>query len=1018
MRASSLTELARAGFDDLSAASENLDALEVASQLSRETWVSDLRNAADADRALVDVLRLVQSEHPGWLKSGLSTNALQRLELVRLFGASSGIAGFFLRQPIELENFRERRATLRTASQYEESLLRSVQEESGYSSLRGEEAWSALRNAYRQHLIEIMLVDIGATDPNEHFSEIAAALSDLAGATLQAALAVARTNVLEGEGVGKSYSRRQIDLTKIAVIAMGKCGARELNYVSDVDVVFVAESADETELSTDIAIACGTRIVTEMMRAIHEASHEPALWQVDPNLRPEGKSGPLVRTLASHMAYYERWAKSWEFQALLKARAVAGDPILGEQYVIQTRPLVWNSASRENFVESAQRMRERVTENIPDEHVHFQIKLGPGGLRDVEFTVQLLQLVHGQKNSSVHASATLDAITQLADGGYIARADGDELAASYRILRVLEHRLQMRELSRTALFPTAEEDQRWLARASGLAANATELVRMWERTKEQVRNLHLKIFYAPLLSAVAALPEDEFVLTGEEAADRLAAIGFRDPAGALRHIAALTGGVSRRAVIQRNLLPVLLQWLSAGADPDFGLLSFRRISDHLGNTPWYLRLLRDSTGAALRLTQLLSSSRFVAELMEVIPESVAWLDGDEDLVPASGQELSEELDALLKRHRTIDKATPHLLTVRRREALRLAMGSMLAVLSVDEVASGLTELYEALLQTTLRGVRQKLNEKDPLVPESETIDGIEFAIVEVGRFGSAELGFSSDLDLMFVYRALEAEPEAAAKRATAITNELKRLLEDPKLSLDIDLDLRPEGRAGARVRTLESYRSYYERWSLTWEAQALLRARCDIGDPALCHDFTALANDIRYPARFDDDQLREIRLLKARVENERLPQGADPARHLKLGRGSVSDVEWLVQLLQLRHAHEHPVLQVQSTLRALDECVSLALISPDDAGLLREAWMLSSELRSAHMLWANRASDVLPRDRFELEGISRIMNQPPGSTTILEDRYMAVTRRARTVFEREFFGIEPEEPVGYTFNSM
>ena len=222
--------------------------------------------------------------------------------------------------------------------------------------------------------------------------------------------------------------------------------------------------------------------------------------------------------------------------------------------------------------------------------------------------------------------------TALADRGYIGRAEAAEFAGDYRFLRLLEHRIQLSRLRRTHLMPRDDDALRVLARATGLATTASELVELWRRTQHAVRSLHERLFYRPLLSAVAALP-DGASLTSEQAEARLAAIGFTDPAGALRHIAALTGGVSRRAAIQRNLLPVMLQWFAEGADPDYGLLMFRRLSDDLGEAYWFLRMLRDSSGAARRLTAVLSSSRYVGILFERIPEAAAWLEHDEELRP-------------------------------------------------------------------------------------------------------------------------------------------------------------------------------------------------------------------------------------------------------------------------------------------------------------------------------------------------------------------------------------------------
>lgn len=1018
-RSNPLSQLAKAGFSNLNTASERIDELKTFTGVSRDDLLTCLGDAADPDRALGHLLDIARTNSRVLTIANFRSNEHLRNALAKVLGTSNGLAEFLKREPeyIETLSSREQRL-LKDAQTYRTLMLSSVGASSDdnqpIATSDDEAAWVLLRRQYRRLLIDICEFDLFAKSATEVFPEVARALSDLAGATLEAGLAVARRTVTLDSGVGKKFTAEQVALTRLAVIAMGKCGAQELNYVSDVDVIFVAETADESILSQDNAIACATRIASEMMRAIHDPANEPALWQVDPNLRPEGKQGPLVRTLASHLAYYDRWAKSWEFQALLKARVVAGDRELGEAYVSATRPLVWTSASRANFVDSARNMRERVMQNIPVGEVEFQIKLGPGGLRDVEFTVQLLQLVHGQQSEAIRSAATLTAIDELSVGGFIARADAAELSEAYRRLRVIEHRLQLRDLRRTALVPNNPEDLRWLARASAIGSNSEEFVHIWEATKERVRQLHLKIFYAPLLLAAAAVGEAGTTLTGEQAADRLRAIGFKDAAGALVHIAALSKGMSRRATIQRNLLPVILAWLSEGADPDYGLLSFRRVSDSLADTPWYLRLLRDGSGAALRLSQLLSGSKFVGELLESIPEAVSWLEGDEDLMPSSQAELTDELAALTRRHVPIRTAMPHLLQVRRREVLRLAMGSLTGVLAIEQVSVGLSNLYRALLSVVLEAIRDELSSED--FPGAR--GGTEFAIVEVGRFGGGELSLSSDLDLMYVYRDTGAGKESAGKFAEKIASEFSLLLVDPKIPLEIDLGLRPEGRSGPRVRSLDSYRAYYERWSLTWEAQALLRARCAIGDANLCANFTELADEIRYPTQLTDDQIREIRRLKARVEAERLPQGADPTRHLKLGKGSISDVEWLVQLLQLRHAVEHPSLRVQSTMQALESAAALGLIGREDEVMLREAWMLASSLRTAYLLWANRSSDILPTDRNDLEGVARILGYGTGMTSQLEQDYLATTRRARAIFERDFFGFNPEEPARYSIENL
>ncbi|TDW28463.1 bifunctional [glutamine synthetase] adenylyltransferase/[glutamine synthetase]-adenylyl-L-tyrosine phosphorylase [Cryobacterium psychrophilum] len=999
-----LTGLARVGFVNLGEVRLRLTEVGELGGPDSSDLLPLLSRAANPDAALGALVELLRQDSAEIFAILSSTDAAQRL--IRVLGASSGLAEFFLRHPDELPVLAAPLLALPTVDELTRDLLESVGAVGGFSTLVDDAAWAALRVRYRRRLAAVAAFDLEQADPVAGVDGIADALADLATAALEAALAVARS-MSSGEAAGRGvFPREQVRATRLAVIGMGKAGARELNYVSDVDVIFVADGDPEAGLESTRAVEIAIRLAILMMRGMNESAVEPELWEVDPNLRPEGKSGALVRSIESHLAYYDRWAKSWEFQALLKARTLAGDRELGTRYIDAVSPKVWSSASRENFVDSVQRMRERVTDNIPDDEVNFQLKLGPGGLRDIEFTVQLLQLVHGQSDPAVHQSGTLPALAALAQAGYVGRAEAAEFAQDYRMLRLMEHRLQLEKLRRTHLVPRDEANLRVLARATGLATSAAGLSTRWAEMKQRVRGLHERLFYRPLLSAVAALPAEGLNLTNAQAEARLAAIGFLNPRGALAHIAALSGGVSRRATIQRHLLPVMLQWFSQGSDPDYGLLAFRRLSDNLGSTYWFLRMLRDSSGAAERLTRVLSGSRYVGELLEKIPEAVAWLENEEDLRPRPLTALLDETRAVLARHESPDAAASILRMARRRELLRLAVGSMLGRISIDELAVGLTDITANFIRGVIAAIRgRELNEPGVGTPAGpQTPDGIEFAVIAMGRFGGSELGFGSDADVMYVFRNGELEGEPAHERARFIVKELNRLTDDDRLPLDLDTGLRPEGSNGAIVRSLDSYAAYYGRWSLTWEAQALLRGRGVAGDRGLQCDFERLADSVRYPSAIAEKEVREIKRIKARVEKERLPQGADSKRHLKLGRGSLSDVEWFVQLLQLQSAATVPGLRTTSTLTALTAAIEAGLVSAAEAETLRFAWLFASRARSAITLWTNKTSDVLPVDRAQLEGIARILEYPPGSATALEDDYLSATRRSRSVFERLFYG--------------
>jgi glutamate-ammonia-ligase adenylyltransferase len=996
--------LIAAGFSDLEKGERFLAAPELEG-LDQEALFAGLQLAANPDTALQSLVRLIE-KHPALRKLAVAEPEISE-PMYRVLGASEALGEFLIRHPehldaLEVTSSPEPRAA--DAAVLRSRLLQSVRADPKSSrpvaGLSGPEGYEALRTAYRRGLVELAVKDLCAADPLDFMPAAGAELADLAGAAVEAALAVSRAEAAE------HFSAAEVADVGLAVIGMGKCGARELNYISDVDVIYVIDSGG---LEDSRASTIGTALASGISRAIMSTSREPGLWEVDANLRPEGKSGPLVRTLASHENYYARWAESWEFQALLKARTIAGDTELGARYEAAIAPLIWSSAGREGFVESVRSMRRRVTEHIPADEEQRQIKLGRGGLRDVEFTVQLLQLVHGKSDESLRCRDTTSAIAALSAGGYIGRSDAAEFDRNYRYLRLLEHRIQLFQLRRTHLMPVKESSLRALAKAV-LGPFATErpqpdtLMAAWRKTKRSVRELHERIFYRPLLNTAAALSSEEARLTPEAAQGRLAALGYLDPPGAMRHIEALTAGVSRRAALQRQLLPILLGWLAEGVDPDGGLLAFRRVSEALGTTHWYLGLLRDSTAAAERLCHVLSNSRLISDLLEVSPESVAWLGSDKELVPLTFEAQWQEIVSKMSRHAEPESAMRLIRLIRRREILRIAIADSAGLLDQDQVGAALADTDRAAVLGALRVAETVVTAEEPLKTH--------VLVVAMGRQGGREIGYGSDADVMYVHRGLPGIPEdEAQQQALQIVSRLSTLLTQPvkpavlaERVLMVDADLRPEGKSGPMVRSLESYAEYYRRWSLVWEAQALLRARPMAGDDALAADFIALIDPIRYPESLSEQDAREVRRVKARVESERLPRGADPARHLKLGRGGLSDVEWLAQLLQLQHAGQYPQLRTTSTVEALEGAAAAGLIEAGDVVILLRAWRLASRIRSANVIWTGRASDVLPSSRRDLEAVARWCGYGHGNAAELEEDYLRLSRRARSVFERVFYG--------------
>ena len=981
--------LLRLGFGDAEAALGLLGELGSAC----EPLMAIAARTADPDAALADLVRIADEvEDRDEMLAALADDEGTAMRLLSVLGASCALGDHLARHP---EHWRELRdptmgSTRPAAYAVRAALLAAVgadpHDVDPVATLPDAEAVDALRVEYRRVLLRLaardLAHDVGVDD-------VAAELSDLAAGTLDAGLAVARARM------GEQASR-----CRLSVIAMGKCGGHELNYVSDVDVIFVHEPAGDAD--DNQAMKAAAQLASHLIRVCSDHTGEGTIWPVDAALRPEGKAGPLSRTMASHHSYYERWAKTWEFQALLKARPVAGDLELGRAYVEMVQPMVWHASEREGFVPETQAMRRRVLDHIPAKEAERQLKLGAGGLRDVEFAVQLLQLVHGRTDPGIRLPTTLSALAALTRGGYVGREDGEALHDAYAFLRTLEHRIQLYQLRRTHVVPDDDVSMRRLGRSMGFQREpATSLDQAWQHHRREVRRLHEKLFYRPLLEAVARISEDEVRLSSEAAGARLAALGYADPAAALRNLEALTSGVTRTATIQRALLPAMLQWFAEGPDPDAGLFGFRRISEALGRTPWYLKTLRDEGEVAQRLAILLSTSRYATALLEREPQGVQILGGD--LAPQPAGVLAEEMLASAGRQDDLEKAVRAIRAVRRRELFRIATGDLLGLVDVADVGAGLSRLTDATLEATLQAVMRSVQEQRGLAERPTRI-----AIVAMGRYGGFELSYGSDADVLFVHQPEPgADPQAATSYAQAVANEIRRLLALPggDPPLEVDAGLRPEGKQGALVRSLESYAAYYAKWSMVWEAQALLRADAVVGDPDLRAAFVELIDPLRFPADgLSEDDVLEVRRIKARVDQERLPRGADPQLHLKLGRGGLADIEWTVQLLQMRHAGEVPALRTVQTLAALEAAREADLISAEDCELLSRGWRMVSRMRNAVTLARGKPADHLPRETRERAAVASIMGYPPGTTDQLINDYLRTARLSRSVVDRVFWG--------------
>ena len=746
----------------------------------------------------------------------------------------------------------------------------------------------------------------------------------------------------------------------LAVIGMGKLGARELNYASDVDVMFVGEG--DARRVMDVARTC---------------------FRIDADLRPEGRDGPLTRTLESYIAYWDRWARPWEFQALLKARPIAGDEELGAAFAASAAERVWNRPFGADDLRELRTLKARAEGEVARKGLtDRELKRGWGGIRDIEFSVQLLQLVHGRHDAALRRRDTLGTLTELGDAGYVAPADADALATAYRFLRTVEHRLQLVEGEQVHALPADRESRTRLARVLGHRDRADmsaldQFEAELRHHQATARSIHERLFFRPLLEAFAG---DAAAMPVEAAEARLSAFGFRDADRTRQALRELTGGLTRTSRLMQQMLPLLLGWLSEAPDPDLGLLGLRALTGSQHRAAPLVATFRESPEAARRLSILLGTSRLFIEGFEHQPELIADLADDDALTTPARAELVERATSAAAWRTDPEQAARGLQRLRRSETIHTAARDVLHFDDVEATAAALTALAEASLEVTLRAIA-------PDVP---------MAVVAMGRFGGSELSYASDLDVLLVFEGSSNAEVAAAEQSA---EELMRLMKGDTPANRVyllDADLRPEGKQGPLARSLEGYRSYYERWAQTWERQALVRARPAAGDEGVGRRFMELVDDFVWRPPLTDDHVREIRRMKARVERERIPAGDDPQFHLKLGRGSLSDVEWTAQLLQLQHG-----VRATGTMEALRALTEAQALDADDRDVLAESYRFCELARNRWFLVKGAAGDALPAQADQLSKLARSLDVSPAE---LRNEYRRVTRRARQVMERLFYG--------------
>jgi glutamate-ammonia-ligase adenylyltransferase len=552
-------------------------------------------------------------------------------------------------------------------------------------------------------------------------------------------------------------------------------------------------------------------------------------------------------------------------------------------------------------------------------------------------------------------------------------------------LRDLEHRIQLWDLRQTQDLPSDPERKAQLGRSLGLTQDpARQLDEKLAEVRSVVRDVHERLYFRPILDALVGSPSAKLGI--EQAALRLEALGFDDVTGARRALEELTSGLSRRSRAMHQVLPLMLDWLSLTPDPDLGLAQLRIV---LANTPDHsalVTLLQVNPLAGERLCRLLGTSRLIGDLIDRIPEFVPRL-ADERLLGEirTAPEETERLLGLLESRPESDARIGTIRRMARRRKLRIAARDILDQADTITTLQSLTASADA----AAAGALYVASDGDPS----------GFTVVAMGKWGGGELSYGSDLDVMYLY-----DDESRREWASRVPAELAKVLSGPSrhgTAYELDAELRPEGRKGPMARSLEGYRRYYEEWAEPWEMLALVKARVAAGDATVGKTWSEIVDRFVWRPQLPPDFIRSIREIKARVEKERIPAGEDPDYHLKLGPGSISDVEFLTQLLQLRHGGQVPQLRVPGTLDALGLLEAEAILQPFEQRALSESYLFCTRVRLRLHLQMGRAADSLPTRSDDLGSLAASLGFDRASE--LREEYRRVTRRARNVFEHRFY---------------
>ncbi|HUJ17482.1 MAG TPA: bifunctional [glutamate--ammonia ligase]-adenylyl-L-tyrosine phosphorylase/[glutamate--ammonia-ligase] adenylyltransferase [Nitrospirota bacterium] len=1017
------------GIVDLPQARKNLELLRKtlgAEQFS--TLVSPLAaclsTAADPDLALNNFERFVSAlteaasfpplcgKEPGLLTS-----------LITVFGASRFLATFLLSDTDRSLSLLADRGFL-APSPGKPLLAKQLADLVGGDDEK--DFFRSLRLFRKREMLRIGLRDLlNRADLRETVED----LSDLAEVVLQAAYAWADAALRDRHG---SPMLELPDGTaapaRFAVIAMGKLGGRELNFSSDVDLMYVYTGDGETEgASRADGTAPGRitnhqyfiRLAEKLSAAIGQKTEDGFVFRVDLRLRPEGQRGPLAQSLGGYEIYYESWGQTWERAALIKARPVAGDEALGREFLERITPFVFRKYLDFSAIAEIRDMKQKINKDVEQKgRSHRDVKLGYGGIREIEFVVQALQLIYAGRDRSLREKNALRALHALSQKGLVTYREQDALARAYVFLRTVEHRIQILDDLQTQTMPSDEREVRALARRAGYFEHGREadlLLRDYAEHTRKVRAIYDDLFAFTGEERVQdGLPREYALLLDREtpeqdALDLFERYGFRDPAKAHRDLILLREGEAfvhqtpRSRRLFNEIFPALFQEMVTSPDPDMALNHLESFLAAQGSWESFQALLRLDAAAGRLLISIFANSEYFSRMLINRPALLQnLLESRRSYGTGTCAVFARGLAEALERAPDLSEKLDALRRFKHQEEIRLGLADLLSGMGLRAVSRDLSKLAEVCLDAALKLAAAEVGRR---FHASVSVAGL--AIIGVGKLGGRELTYGSDLDILFVYSEQRARSlpdgvsafELFSKVAEKTISYLSTLTREG-FAFRIDTRLRPTGSKGPLVQSIEAFRSYYAGEAETWERQALLRARPVAGDSTVGGEFRSGIRSLIYRDPDREALAQDVRAMRRRMEEE-IGREDRTSYNIKQGSGGLVDIEFIVQYLQLLHGKRHLRLQVPGTENALHVLGREGLLTREQHDRLQTSYRFLRRLESRMRIVSNQASSDLSKDALTLHALALRMGYEDGDSPAgrkMLDEYLAVSRQVRELF--------------------